>query len=332
MDFITPTRKARLAQLGYLYKHTFAIFGRHLSIVRPIVRMSIYAVIMLCVFAAGLVLIALERAGGGWLLFLGVLLYVYKFFYYNKVSLVLSRMVYVSATGGDPTAQSARKHVKGLRRQVLVLGMLDMLIAWIRGKKDKEGSGFFNLLIAGVASLGDLVTHFLLPVFAVDRHGLRESLGTLRALKDNVPESLSGVFGLAILKRVVSSVLGLPWVLGIAGGIAAGLLWGGSLPTAFAMGELGQMFPIPDDFPLIGPHTVFSWLPLLVVVFLGLVANAILARIVDALHTVYYTLFYTRVNHADELTPDLRRELDGFLRLEGDGMPDAPASPAGVPG
>lgn len=330
MDFITPSRKVRLAQLGYLFKHTFAIFGRHLSITRPIVRMSVYAIVMLCVFAAGLVLIALERAGGGWLLFLGVLLYLYKFFYYNKVSLVLSRMVYVSATGGDPTAQSARAHLKGLRRQVFVLGLLDMLIAWVRSKKDKDGSGFFNLLISGVASLGDLVTSFLLPVFAVDRHGLRDSLGTLRALKDNVPESLSGVFGLAILKRVVSSVLGLPWLLGIAAGIGAGLLWGGSLPPAFALGELGEAFPIPDDFPIIGPHTVFSWLPLFIVVFLGLAANAILARIVDALHTVYYTLFYTRVNHAHELTPDLRRELDGFLKLEDRSTPDTPASPAGV--
>lgn len=330
MDFVTPSRKARLAQLGYLFKHTFTLFGRHLSIMRPIARMSLYAIAMLCVFAAALVLIALERAGGGWLLFLGATLFIYKFFYYNKVSLVLSRMVYVSATGGDPTAQSARKHLKGLRRQVFVLGMLDLLIAWIRSKKDKDGSGFFNLLIFGVASLGDLVSHFLLPVFAVDKRGLRESLGTLHALKDNVPESLSGVFGLAILKRVVSSMLGLPWVLGIVAGIAAGLLWGGSLPAAFAFGELGERFPIPDNFPLIGPDTIFNWLPLFICVFLGLLANAILARVVDALHTVYYTLFYTRINHADELAPDMRVELDGYLKLDGAAGDDG-VTPAAAP-
>lgn len=328
MDFVTPSRKARLAQLGYLFKHTFAIFGRHTSIVRPIVKMSIYAIVMLGIFAAAIGLIVAERTGGGWLLVLSFLLFLYKYFYYSKVNLVLSRMVYVSATGGDPTTHSARQHLAGLRRQVFVLGLLGMLTAWIRGKKDKDSSGLFNLLVAGVASLGDLVTHFLLPVFAVDRHGLRQSLGTLRTLKDNVPESLSGVFGLAILKRVVVTVLGLPWILGILGGMAAGLLWGGSLPQTFAAGALGELFPISNDFPLIGPDTVFNWLPLFVVVFIGLVANAILARIVDALHTVYYTLFYTRVHHAEKLAPQMRQELDPYLQLKEGGPPTAAAGSA----
>lgn len=96
---------------------------------------------------------------------------------------------------------------------------------------------------------------------------------------------------------------------------------------AFSFGELGKIFPISDDFPQIGPHTVFNWLPLCITVFLGLVVNAILARIVDALHTVYYTLFYTRVNHADELAADMRAELDGYLTLgdaaDGDAAPSA---------
>ena len=73
------------------------------------------------------------------------------------------------------------------------------------------------------------------------------------------------------------------------------------------------MIPVGDDFPLVGPYTVFNWLPLAVIVFFGLLVNAILARVVDALHTVYYTLFHARINHAGELAPDMRAELDGYL-------------------
>lgn len=318
MNFVTPSRKARFAQLGYLFKHTFTIFGRDLSIVRPIVKMIVYACVMLAAFSAGLVLILYQISGGGWLLFAGVVLFFYKFFYYNRVSLVLSRMVYVSATGGDPKAKKARQHLSGLHLQVFVLGLLDMLIAWIRRSKKKEGGIVKNLLFGGIAGLGDLVSHFLLPVFAVDKHSLRDSLGTLGTLKDNIPESLGGVFGIAIMGRIVSAVVSPLYAIGIIAGIGVGLLWGGHMPAGFSAGEIGAAYPIPDDWPLIGPHTVFSWLPLFCVLVLGTVLQAVLARIVDAIKVVYYTLFYTRINHADELAPDLREELEGYLKLEGD--------------
>lgn len=55
--------------------------------------------------------------------------------------------------------------------------------------------------------------------------------------------------------------------------------------------------------------------------------QAVLARIVDALKVVYYTLFYTRVNHADELAPDIRADLEGYLKLES----GAAEGDAGVP-
>lgn len=318
MNFVMPSRKARFAQLGYLFKHTFTIFGRDLSIVRPIIKMIVYACVMLAVFFTGLVFILYQRSGGGWLLFAGVVLFIYKFFYYNRVSLVLSRMVYVSATGGDPKAKKARQHLSGLRLQVFVLGLLDMVIAWIRRSKNKEDGFIKNMLLGGVAGLGDLVSHFLLPVFAVDKHSLRDSLGTLGTLKDNIPESLSGVFGIAIMGRVVSAVVSPLYTIGIIGGIVVGLLWGGHMPAGFAAGEIGKMLPIPDDWPLIGPHTVFNWLPLFCVLVLGTLLHAVLARIVDAIKVVYYTLFYARVNHAEELAPDIREDLEGYLKLEGD--------------
>lgn len=328
MNFVTPDRKARFAQLGYLFKHTFTIFGRDLSIMRPIVKMSIYACVMIAVLATALVFILYQISGGGWLLFASIILFIYKFFYYNRVSMILSRMVYVTATGGDAESKSARQHLSGLRRQVFVLGLLDMVIAWIRGSKDKEGGIIKNLLLGGIAGLGDLVSHFLLPVFAVDKHGVRDSLGTLRALKDNIPESLSGVFGIAVMGRVVSAVMAPLYAIGILGAIVVGLLWGGHMPTGFAAGEIGVLFPVPEDWPLIGPHTVFNWLPLFCVLVLGTLLQALLARVVDALKVVYYTLFYTRVNHADELAPDIRADLEGYLQLEDDGTEDNAPVPA----
>lgn len=247
MDFVTPSHKARLTQLGYLFKHTLTIFGRDLSIVRPIVKMIVYACAMLAVLFTGLVFVLYHHSGGGWLLFVGALLFAYKFFYYNRVSLVLSRMVYVTATGGDAQAQKARQQLTGLHRQVFVLGLLDMMIAWIRSSKNKQGGIVKNLLLGGIAGLGDLVSHFLLPVFAVDKHGLRDSLGTLRTLKNNIPDPLSDVFGIAIMGRLVAAIMSSLYVIGIVGGIALGLFWGGHMPAGFSGGEIGALLPVPDD-------------------------------------------------------------------------------------
>ena len=53
-------------------------------------------------------------------------------------------------------------------------------------------------------------------------------------------------------------------------------------------------------------------------IFLTFIGNAILARLVTAIKVIYFTLFYTRIAHADALTSDIRDELDGYLNL-GDG-------------
>src|SRR5699024_1884424 len=189
MDFITPSRKARFAQLGYLFKHTFTIFGRERDIVQPIIRMSIYAVVMTSTLFAGILLIGLQARGGGWLLLLGCLLFFYKFFYYNRTGLVLSRLVYATATGGEADAKTARKNVAGLKRQARVLAWLDMASVLMRSRKSGV---LLKVLLASIAGIWDLVSHFLLPVFAIDQHGLRDGAAELRSLKDNVPESLAG--------------------------------------------------------------------------------------------------------------------------------------------
>lgn len=318
MKFVTPNRKARMAQLGYLFKNTFTIFARSSTLIRPIVKMSIYACVVVGLFLVAAVLLIYEQTDTGWLLIgLGALLFVGKFFYYNRVSLVLSRMVYMSTLGQEPTEKAARKHLGGMYWQTLVLSVLDFAVVWIRSSRNKDQNFLINLILSGLAGLGDLISHFMLPAFAVDKKGFKDSLGSLRALKDNIPESLSGVFGMAIMNRVLVSLLGPFYFVGFLGGLVVGLLAGAYLPAAFAMGTLGELFQMPPDtIPLIGPETVLNLLPLYMMIALGMFLNAILGRIVDALKTVYYTLFYIRVNHVEQLAPELRAELDSYLKLE----------------
>lgn len=318
MTFERPGIGERLSQLGYLVKHTFTIVGRDRDIVVPVAKMSLYAALVVAVFFAGLAAIAYGRGGtGAWLLLLSIVLFVYKFFFYNRTELALSRMVYETSIGNDPSSSSVRKQLSGLGSQVWALSLLDMAGAWIASRRGKGGF-LSRIVLGGLLEVWDLVNHFLLPAIAIDRKGIKDGASDLGRLKENVPETLAGVFGIDMMGGVVASVMAPLYTIAGVLGLLLGLFLGGSMPEAFSGGQIGALFPtIPAWLPF-GPETVFNWLPLFVVVFLSMVANAVFARLVTAVKVVYFTLFYTRITHAEDLAPDIREDLEGYLRMEPD--------------
>ncbi len=315
MDFKKPNRKARLAQLGFLIRHTFTIVGRNRALLAPLIAMWIYASVMVLLFFVGLFLVFYDSAGSTWFLLGGAVMFVYKFFFYNRAELTLSRLTYDTATGGLPTRREARREIAGLGSQVRTLAVLDMAAAWISSRKNKEG-GLMGLLLGGIGEVWDLVNHFMLPAVAIDRLGLREGVTRMKRLKDHVPETLAGVFGIDIMGGVIGTLMSPIYVLGTLAAIACGLFFGASLPEAFSAGVLGDLSPDIPEFGSIGPDTVFNWLPVFLIAFLGFILHAMLARAVIAIKVVYFTLFYSRLIHAEALDPDIRADLEGYLELD----------------
>lgn len=324
MDFEKPARGARLKQLGFLLKHTFTIVGRNRALLTPLFVMWAYAAVMIVVFFAGLFLIFYGNNNSTWFLLAGALLFLYKFFFYNRAELTLSRLTHDTATGGTPTRAEARREISGLGSQVRTLALLDMAAAWVASRKKKEG-GLMALLLGGIVEVWDLVNHFLLPAFAVDRLSLRDGITELKRLKDHVPETLAGVFGIDIMGGVIGTLMAPLYIVGALAGVGFGLLFGGGLPDAFAAGTLAEWFGDMPDLGMIGPDTVFNWLPAFIIVFLGFLLHALLARAVTAIKVVYFTLFYTRIMHPEALAPDMRADLEGYLDLDEGEMASAPA-------
>lgn len=324
MDFEKPDRDARLKQLGFLIKHTFTIVGRNRALLGPLVATWVYAAVMIAVFFAGLFLIFYENGSSTWFLIAGALLFLYKFFFYNRAEMTLSRLTYGTATGASPTRREARREIADVKSRIRILGLLDMAGAWVASRKNKEG-GLMALLLGGIVEVWDLVNHFLLPAFAIDKLSLRDGISELKRLKDHVPEALVGVFGIDIMGGVIGTLMAPLYIFGGLAGVACGLFFGGHLPAAFSAGTLSEISRDMPDIGPIGPETVFNWLPVFVLVFLGILLHALLARAVTAIKVVYFTLFYMRIMHADELAPDLRADLEGYLDLDERQMADTPA-------
>lgn len=325
MDFEKPGRTARLKQFGFLIKHTFTIVGRNRALLAPLFVMWAYAAVMVMVFFIGLFLVFYENGNSTWFLLAGALMFLYKYFFYNRAELTLSRLAHDTAAGGTPTRAEARREISGLGSQVRTLALLDIAAAWVASRKNKEG-GLMAMLLGGIVEVWDLVNHFLLPAFAVDRLSLRDGIAELKRLKDYVPETLAGVFGIDIMGGVIGTLMAPLYIVGILGGIGLGLIFGGGMPTAFAAGQLGDLFSGMSELGPIGPETVFNWLPVFIFVSLGFLFHALLARAVTAIKVVYFTLFYTRIMHPEALAPDMRADLEGYLDLDEREMTGATAS------
>jgi hypothetical protein len=107
----------------------------------------------------------------------------------------------------------------------------------------------------------------------------------------------------------------------IAAAIGTGLAIGDTFP-AFYAGDVSQWLnEMEMDFAPEGPLH-FSWLPLLIAIWIGKVFSMILERMTTSVKVIYFTIFYMRITHLDDILPDIRDELDGFLQMQGD--PDGP--------
>lgn len=324
--FKRPGIGERVAQLGYLLKHTFGIVGRDADILAPLVRMAVYSVVLVTVFFCGILAIALDAGGWGTLLLaVAAGLFIYKFFYYNRQELAQSWLVFETACGNDRDLAGARGRVAGLKGQARRLALLDMMAAWIASRRNANrnrgiGGALVNLVLAGLTEVWDLANHFLLPAVAVDRLDLREGASRLSRLRDNVPETLVGVFGIDIMGRAVGTIMAPVYLLLVLAGIGTGLWLGDSLPASLSAGQVGGLFPgeYPGWAP-IGPETVFNWLPLFICLWIGKMAGAVFERLVTSVKVIYFTLFYARLMHADALAPDIRGELESYLKLDEEG-------------
>ncbi|WP_101068549.1 hypothetical protein [Roseovarius salinarum] len=330
--FRKPGLSERFSQMGYLLKHTVTIVGRDFDIVAPVIRTVVFSVILVTLFFAMIAAYVVEANGTGTILLLlwaGV--GIYHFFYFNRQELALSWLVFETASGRDRSFPEATARAGELGGQIRILALLDMAAAWIAWRRsNSENNGFLTNLILGAMTEGwDLVNHFLLPAFAVDGVGFRDGMGKLRAARENVPETLVGVFGIDVMGRVVATIMAPLYFLLILAGVALGTWASGIMPAAFEGGELGELLP-PEAFGYLpwSADTVFNWLPIFVCIFLGKLVSSAFKRVVTAVKVIYFTLFYARVLHSDELAPEIRQELQAYLTF---GSDDAAGEPGPAP-
>lgn len=318
----------RLKQLAYLLKHTFTIVGRDPGIVRPWVRMTIYGLLLTCVFFSAITAFIVGANGIGTLLLLGsIVLFFYRYFFDTRQELRQSWLVSEALKGEKRSADQAGARVKALAWTARKIALIDMLVAWVMslsGKSGKAGA-LVRLLMRGLEEVWDLVNHYLLPSAAVDGYGIRDSVSRMGTLKDNVPETLAGVFGIDIAARAVGSIMVPIYMVLFLAAVALGLWLGDAVP-AFYAGDARELFNNVEA-GFLPEQMHFSWLPLLVALWLAKLGGVVLDRLTNSVKVIYFSIFYMRITHVEDIVPEIRGELDSYLRMEAE-EPEPVADPS----
>lgn len=297
--------KDRLKSVWHLVKNSITIIGRDQDIVKPWIRMSIYNFVMVTAFFYAVLGWWYSLPLEGWSLFLAFLLFIYKHFYHNRQEVRLSWTVYQTIIGNDPSYKGATVASKEINPQIRRLAWLDIGMSIVE-KGKLVGGGFLrfliNLFISGLEEVWDLVNHYLLPSVAVDQLDIIPGVKNMKKLKDRVPESLVGVFGIDFLGSVVRQVT-LPFYFVVV--LIAALL-----------GYFGADFFPTTEIPFNGVPITVSLVPMAVAIYIAKLFSNLFERVVTALKVVYFTVFYTKITHSDRIMEELQEELVDYLKLD----------------
>ena len=319
-------RPEQFAKTGYLLKNSFTIIGRDWDIVRPWIRSTIYGIIaatpMFIAIAIIVNSIILEDGSGIGLAVLLILVWMWlaisKHFFFNKQEIRQSWLVAETVRGKDRSYREAKDASKELKKQIRWLAILDIAVARFasRGGSGQSeggglGSGLANLIASGLTEVWDLLNHYLIPAVTIDGVSIKDGVGTVKELKDRVPQTLMGVFGIDFIGSVVRSIMAPVYLVLIVISLAIGVLAAGSLASF--------VIPIDAQLPqwlLTGGSLQFAPFPLILLIFIGRLFSIVVNRAVTAVKVLYFTIFYMQITHSDEIAEDLQPELEAFLKMD----------------
>jgi hypothetical protein len=289
----------------YLLKYSFTIIGKNTGIIRPTVYLALLSLLMTSLLFGALVCFfsGTNIATGVILLVvLFVILVPLRFFIRTFLKAIQSWMSYRTITGHPITYPEARRHTMTRTRGLLLIGFVDMIVAKMtRTDSDKRGiiGMITGLFLSALSEVWDLLNHYMIPAVVVEGKPLMQSLPDIKAIRENVPATLMGVFGVDFAGDALRSLLFLPYLLILAIGAGLGYL-------------LGPVFPSLSW--TIGGHAI-SWVPVLATLYLNFAIGGVLKACVESVKAIYFTIFYTTIMHEDQIPGDYREQLMGYLRM-----------------
>lgn len=291
---------------GFLLKNSFTVVGKDTGIIKPTINAVILSIILTTLFFGSLLTFFTNRyvgLGVFVLLFLIFILTPSKFFYYIRQKANQSWIVFNTITGQKINYSEAHRHTKTQKSNLRKISLIEILIKYAESRKSSKGGiGAFliNLFLAALVEIWDLLSHYMIPAVVVEQKPIRELVPQIKSLRNHVPSTLVGVFGIDFAGNVVGMLLFPVYLLILAIGVGIGYLLAPSMPGAILT---------------IGTFS-FAWIPPFLALYLVVILGAVVGKIVESIKVIYFTIFYASITHPMSITDDMRDELTHYLVMD----------------
>jgi len=306
MFFTKKPFKERIKDTGFLLKNSFTIVGKDKDIKTPTLRMVYLMIIIRTLFFMSIVLLFIPATGLAGFVLLFIVLFIlvpFRFFYDVRQKADQSWLVYNTLKGVDISYSDAHKHTAQDKGKLRIIALVDLVVAYISkmGRNRKGIIGIIiNLLLKALEEAWDLLSHYLLPATVIEQKSFKETIPTIKSVKDNVPATLTGVFGIDFVGNIVGLILAPIYFVFILLGILFGYLVG--LATEVTTFEMNGF--------------MISWVPIVVVLYIISIAGGIVMKLVASVKTIYFTIFYTSIMRPMDIQESMRSEMTHFLKME----------------
>ena len=296
----------RLKDTGFLLKNSFKVVGMNFDIVKPTVRMAVFSAVMIILIFFSVFTFLLQEyvgVGIGVLLFTLIILVPYRFFYNMRQKANQSWMTYTTIIGRPVSYHEAKEYTKTQKGKLRMIAFVDLLIAYAgsrRGQRKGLSGVLINLFLTALVEVWDLLSHYMLPAVVIEQKNLRDIIPELKALRNNVPATLVGVFGLDFAGKIVGTLLFPIYLIIIGAGVGIGKWFSDVLPAETVITIWG---------------VTFSLLPVVVMLFFTILIASIIRRIVESTKVIYFTIFYTALTRPGQISPVMRSELTHYLLM-----------------
>jgi len=307
VDYFTKKPfKDRLKDTLFLIKNSFNIIRKDKDIKIPTIHMILLSItITVFVFGALLTFFLGKLVSVGFLLFAIVIFILtpFKYFYNVRQKANQSWIVYNTICGRNISYSEAHEHTKSEKGKLRIIALIDILMNFANSQRqNKKGViGFLiSIFLSFLDEIWDLVSHYVLPAIVIEQQPLKKIIPEIKSLKNNVPATLVGVFGIDFVGNVIRS-------------LSKGLMFI-TLILSIGIGYLVAMFTT-NHLITIG-NIQISWIPIFILIFLESVISRTYNIIIESIKVIYFTIFYTSITRPMDISENLRDELTNYLLMK----------------
>ncbi len=291
-----------------LFKATFLLIGKDKDLLQPFYRILAYRLVSLSLIFSTIYLGVQGSYLSAFGMFMGFLGFSFlSAFLQIRQQAALSWMSYEVVTGKDTDHESGTARLSGHNFQLLIIAIINKTLE--KGSQ-KQATGFKGMLLAILTSVltevWDIVHNFLIPTMVIEKKSMKDSVVHLKTLKKNIPGALAGVLGSDLAGGLLGQLITLPLLFCTGISLFGGALLQGTLPVAWT-------FPTPFE----GMFHTINFLPLFTLSFLYGIAYSCIATAVLGTKSIYFSIFYTSLNHPLKIHESFRKDVTNYLNYNG---------------